>query len=106
MKKESFSKTMYKNSPKAERDEESGKMKVKKSAENETSRTAEGVEGMPEHDEVMKLHMKHAKERMEMHHKHEKEHLAVHHKLKKHEAEGSAEEEKSESKAEEAKEGD
>lgn len=92
MQKESFSKKMYKDSPRAERDEESGKMKVKKSAEKDTSRTAEGVEGMPENDEVMKLHLKHSKERMDMFHRHEKEHLSAMHKEVK---SGSSEKEES-----------
>lgn len=72
----------YKDSPTMERDDESGKMAVKKKspteAEKDSARVNSGTAGIQEHDEaIMKLHNKHAKERMEMHHKHEKEHLSL-----------------------------
>lgn len=75
-------KKMYKDSPKLERDGESGKMKITK-AEKKSAEVSAGTEGVvkDEHeDAVMKLHQKHSKERMDMHHKHEKEHLSLSHK--------------------------
>lgn len=66
----------YDKSPRLERNEESGKMGVKRretGAEKESSEVSEGVEGM-------EMHHKHAKERLELHHKHEKEHMEMHQK--------------------------
>lgn len=108
-KKESRHSKMYKDSPRIESDD-SGKKVIKKGSNEAEKKSAEvnaGTEGVVKDDDaVMKLHQKHAKERMDMHHKHEKEHLSLMHKGMKHGAEGSAEEENSESKAEAAKEGD
>lgn len=78
---------MYKNSPKLERDGESGKMKVGKKetpAEKKSGEVASGNDGMQMHEKAMTdLHQKHAKERLELYHKHEKEHLDLTHKSSK-----------------------
>lgn len=70
---------MYKDSPKLERDKESGKMGVTKK-EKESAKTDSGTDGMPEHEtHAMEMHHRHAKERMDLHHKHEKEQMDMAH---------------------------
>lgn len=64
---------MYKSTPKMERDEEGGKMKVTK-AEKESARINDGTESVPIHEEGVAPHMRHAMERTMMHHRHETEH--------------------------------
>lgn len=76
---------MYKDSPEMKRDEESGKMAVKKKspteAEKASSEVSSGTAGMQQHEgHMQELEHKHSKERMELFHKHEKEHLALMHK--------------------------
>lgn len=80
---------MYKSSPSIERDEESGKPKVKKKDEKPTD--VEGEEGAglagetgdttenSGHD-ALPVHMQHIAERREVKHKHVTEHLAMHHR--------------------------
>lgn len=62
---------MYKDSPELARDEESGKMTVKKSETREEPKARE-TEG-----ESLPVHARHAHERREMHHRHQLEH-AIH----------------------------
>lgn len=67
---------MYGNSPHLERDEESGKMGIKKSATKASEE--HGTEGMHAHErhehERRVMHHRHLKEHMDLHHKHEMEH--------------------------------
>jgi hypothetical protein len=78
---------MYENSPKIETDGDGKKVVTR--GEKKSEATDAGTDGMA-------LHQKHAKERLDLHHKHEKEHHELH---AKHMKEGSAGEEKGESKA-------
>lgn len=81
---------MYKDSPELGRDEESGKMKVKKTdskIHREASEAESGTAGMP-------VHERHAMERREVHHRHETEH-AMHGKGDKKELHSRHEKERS-----------
>lgn len=98
---------MYKDGPTVGEDED-GKKVVKKGGRTETeagkeaAKTDEGIEGMQEHEKAaIEMHAKHSKERLALHHKHEVEHHDLHAKQLK---EGSAAEEKGESKKVEAEE--
>lgn len=63
---------MYGNSPKMERDEESGNMAIKKKEKEGKDMTGEGEDqGSGEH---VPVHARHAMERSEMHHTHMREH--------------------------------
>lgn len=81
-KKKSRGHKFYSNSPRLERDSESGKMGVTRK-QSEAAHVDAGTDGMAEHESHMKdlLH-KHAMERLELHHKHEKEHMDMQHKLR------------------------
>lgn len=81
---------MYKDSPELGRDEESGKMKIKKTdskIHREASEAESGTAGMP-------VHERHAMERREVHHRHETEH-AMHGKGDKKELHSRHEKERS-----------
>lgn len=81
-KKEARHKRMYKDSPKLERDKESGKMGVsKKRAEADDE--SGGPAKMPEHEgDMMDMHQRHAKERMELSQKHDREYMdAMHQRM-------------------------
>lgn len=75
MAKEPRHKKMYKDSPKLERDKESGKMGVTRGSKNaDAAESAD--EGMPEGEKAaLDLAQKHEKERLDLHQKHEKDHL-------------------------------
>lgn len=64
---------MYKDSPKMERSEETGKMDVKKKPAHKDD-VKSGTEG--EVREGVPVHARHAMDRMALHHKHETEHYA------------------------------
>lgn len=76
MAREPMHKRLYKESPRMERDGETGNMKVGKSP-NENERKASevnaGTDGMP-------VTERHSHERREMAHRHHGEHMAMHHK--------------------------
>lgn len=67
----SRSEKMYKDSPEMKRDEESGKMEVKKPTK------ADAIDAGVDH---MNINVRHPAERREMKHKHMAEHLAMHSK--------------------------
>lgn len=67
---------MYKDSPSMERDEDSGKMDVKKKPDHAEA-VKDGTEGVVR--EGVPTHARHHMERMEMHHKHQHEHHAHDH---------------------------
>ena len=71
-KKESQAKKMYGHSPKTERDEESGKVVVKKASKGEEDAEGENESGSGETTPVM---ARHSMERMDMNHAHEREHM-------------------------------
>lgn len=58
---------MYDKTPELKRDDESGKVGVKKS-EAKSARVSDGTEGIP-------IHARHAMERRDVHHRHETEHM-------------------------------
>lgn len=77
MAKKSMSEKLYKDSPEMKRDDESGKMSVKKKekgepteAEKESARVSDGTAGMP-------VHERHGMERADMIKRHEAEHKAL-----------------------------
>lgn len=76
------SKAMYKDSPKLERDTESGKMGVSK-APTAAEKKADEVDG---HTDGMQEHGSHPHDRRELAHKHIKEHMDMHHKHEMHHA--------------------
>lgn len=71
----SRSEKMYKNSPKLERNSESGKVGVTKNA-MESAKTADGTKGIEENGDEsgMPVDARHAQERRDMHNRHETEH--------------------------------
>jgi hypothetical protein len=66
-----MSEKMYGNSPKMERDEEDGKMKIKKSGKVDESNDEAEDQG---DGEAVPMHARHHMERAEMHMKHQREH--------------------------------
>lgn len=68
-------KKLYKDSPEMKRDDEDGKMKVKKQtpAEKSSSETNAGTDGIQAH-EGLPPHVRHVHERRDMHGRHEMEH--------------------------------
>lgn len=86
MKMAGRSEKMYKDSPKMERDDDTGKMEVKKPSK------ADAIDAGVDH---MNINVRHPAERREMKHKHMTEHMAMHHK---HEMEHGAHDEKGGSK--------
>lgn len=100
-KKKSRGHKFYANSPRMERDTETGKMGVTHK-QKEAAQVDSGTEQMAEHESHMKdlLH-KHAMERLELHHKHEKEHMELQHKMRQHHEEHKSAEHHAESGKEE-----
>jgi hypothetical protein len=82
-KRESRSDRMYKNSPKLEKDKETGKVGMTRGSK-ESAEVSSGTNHIAEHESHMQeLEHKHSKERMDMFHKHEKEHMELKHKVLK-----------------------
>lgn len=77
MAKEPKHEKFYKDSPKLERDDESGDMKVSK-GEKKSVDVQNGTDGA-QRDEAMPHHVRHAKERHDMHSRHEHEHSMYDH---------------------------
>lgn len=72
---------MYSNSPRLERNEESGHMGISK-GEKKSAEVNSGTDAIAEHDgKLMEMMGKHSMERLEMHHNHERE-IMKHHQTK------------------------
>ncbi len=70
-------KKRYANSPKIEKDAESGKPTVTR-GEKAAAKDAAGLEGVPEHEKfTMEVAQRQAMERLDLHHKHEREHTEL-----------------------------